>query len=89
MPAISSDLVLDAFELAMRIRYLDMRASPYDVTALGLEPVRIETAEGKREYAERQAEFAATATELRERLVLACARTREASGVGSRPLAPR
>jgi hypothetical protein len=71
-PAVSSDVILDAFELAMTIRYLDMRASPYDVSALGLEPVRIETVEGKREYAESQAEFAATAAVLRERLMEAC-----------------
>ena len=64
-PAVPSDLVLDAFEFAMSIRYLDMRASPYDVSAIGLEPVRIETAEGKREYAELQASYAARGADLR------------------------
>lgn len=81
VPAVSSELVLDAFELAMDIRYLDMRASPYDVSALGLEPVRIETPEGKREYAEGQAEFAATAAGIRSRLLDACVAIREAAGV--------
>lgn len=71
-PAIPSDLTLAAFGLAMRVRYLDMRASPYDVSELGLEPVRIETPEGKREYAELQAGFAAEASGLRVRLLEAC-----------------
>jgi hypothetical protein len=71
-PAVPSDLALDAFELAMEIRDLDMRASPYDVSEYGLEPVRIETPEGKREYAARQAEFAVEAAALRERIVTAC-----------------
>jgi hypothetical protein len=79
-PAVSSELILDAFELAMSIRYLDMRASPYDVSALGLEPVRIETVEGKRDYAERQAEFAAEAAGLRGRLINACVAIREMAG---------
>lgn len=80
-PAVSSDLIMDAFELAMSVRYLDMRASPYDVATLGLEPVRIETVEGKRDYAERQAGFAQTAARIRERLIDACATIRDAAGV--------
>lgn len=78
-PAVSSDLVMDAFELAMRIRYLDMRASPYDVRVLGLEPVAIETPDGRREYAALQAEFAVEASALRERLIDACVAIRAAA----------
>lgn len=78
-PAVPSDLIQDAFELAMRVRYLDMRASPYDVRALGLEPVPIETPEGRREYAALQADFAAEASALRERLIDACVAIREAA----------
>ncbi|NUR15875.1 MAG: 3-methyladenine DNA glycosylase, partial [Dermatophilaceae bacterium] len=47
VPAVSSDLVMDCFELARDIRALDMRAAPYDLSELGYEPVRIETPEGK------------------------------------------
>ena len=68
-PAIPSDLVLDAFELAMEIRYVDMRASPYDVRDLGLTPIAIETPEGKAEYARRQGDFAERAGRLRRRIV--------------------
>ena len=53
-PMICSDLVADCFELARDIRVLDMKAAPYDLADLGFEPVRIETAEGKQEYADAQ-----------------------------------
>ena len=57
-PMICSDLVADCFELARDIRVLDMRAAPYDLADLGFEPVRIETPEGKQEYAAAQRGFA-------------------------------
>ncbi len=52
-PLIESDIVMDAFELAYDARELDMRASPYDLTALGFQPVRIETPSGRAEYVRR------------------------------------
>ncbi|MDO9379736.1 MAG: 3-methyladenine DNA glycosylase [Nocardioidaceae bacterium] len=64
-----SALLLDTFELAVEIREADMRASPYDLTAWGYEPVRIETPEGKAEYVRRQRDFATRAAVLRARLV--------------------
>ncbi len=73
-PMICSDLVADCFELAWDIRELDMRAAPYDLADLGFEPVRIETAEGKREYAAAQAAFADRGAPLRARLVAECDR---------------
>ncbi len=71
-PMVPSELVADCFELAWDIRVLDMRASPYDLADLGLDPVRIETAEGKRSYADAQAAFAERGSPLRARLVEAC-----------------
>jgi hypothetical protein len=68
-PMVCSELVADCFELARDIRVLDMRASPYDLTDLGLQAVRIETAEGKREYVEEQRGFAARGAPLRARLL--------------------
>lgn len=73
-PFVPSDLMADCFELAVRIRELDMRASPYDLGALGYPAVRIETADGRAEYARAQAEFAAQAAPLRSRLVSVCER---------------
>ncbi len=69
VPAVGSDLALDAFELAREIRELDMRASPYDLRALGYEPVRIETPEGKAQYVEEQRRFSERSQALRARLV--------------------
>jgi hypothetical protein len=71
-PLVPSELVADCFELARDIRALDMAASPYDFTALGLEPVRIETPEGKQQYAAAQRRFADQAQPLRARLIDAC-----------------
>jgi hypothetical protein len=76
-PMISSDLVADCFELARDIRELDMRAAPYDLSGLGFEPVRIETAAGKAEYADAQRVFAARGAPLRARLVQECERLLE------------
>ncbi len=73
-PMIGSDLVMDCFELAWDIRELDMRAAPYDLADLGFEPVRIETTEGKKEYAAAQATFAERGAPLRARLVAECDR---------------
>ena len=73
-PLVCSDLVADCFELAWDIRVLDMRAAPYDLAALGFEPVRIETPEGKQEYAATQRGFAERGAPLRARLIEECAR---------------
>ncbi|MET0135108.1 MAG: 3-methyladenine DNA glycosylase [Kibdelosporangium sp.] len=71
-PFTPSELLADCFELASDVRALDMRASPYDLAELGYEPVRIETAEGRAEYARQQAAFAARSAPLRRRLVELC-----------------
>jgi hypothetical protein len=72
VPVVSSDLVMDCFELARDIRALDMRAAPYDLRELGYEPVRIESPEGKAQYAAEQRAFAERGQVLRERLITAC-----------------
>jgi hypothetical protein len=71
-PATSSELLAECFALAVEVRELDMRASPYDLAALGYPPVRIETAAGRAEYARAQAGFAERAAPLRSRLVRVC-----------------
>ena len=73
-PMVCSDLVADCFELARDIRVLDMRAAPYDLTDLGFEPVRIQTPEGKQEYAAAQRGFAERGAPLRARLIEECDR---------------
>ncbi|WP_091049505.1 3-methyladenine DNA glycosylase [Nocardioides sp. YR527] len=73
-PLVSSDLVADCFELAWDIRTMDMKAAPYDLAELDLDPIRIETAAGKQEYAAAQRAFAERAAPLRERLISECDR---------------
>ena len=72
MPFTPSALLLECFELARDIRTLDMRASPYDLAALGYSPVRIETPEGKAEYTAAQRTFADRARPLRQQLTTLC-----------------
>ncbi len=73
MPWISSEILLDCFELAIELRDLDMRASPYDLTAWGRGPICIETADGRRTYETEQRKLAAKATLLRAQLIDALA----------------
>ncbi len=69
IPLIDSDLVADCFDLALRIRAVDMRASPYDFRALGYEPIALETSTGRNEYVAEQRVFAEEADVLRVRLL--------------------
>lgn len=74
-PVVPGEVVLDAFELARDIREVDMRASPYDVSAFRgadgqpLWPIPIETREGKRAYVDYQRGFTARANALRSRIL--------------------
>jgi hypothetical protein len=69
LPAVPSELVADAFELAREVRELDMRASPYDLSGLGHLPVPIETPEGRATYVAQQRRFAERAGAVRGRLL--------------------
>ncbi|GAC69685.1 hypothetical protein [Gordonia soli] len=72
-PLLPAELTADAFELALRARELDMRASPYDVTGLGYSPVPIETPAGRAAYAREQTTIAHAGALLRDRIVSRCA----------------
>ena len=76
-PMITSELVADCFELARDIRVLDMRASPYDLSGLGYDPIAVETPAGKQEYVDAQRQFAAQSAPLRARLIEECNRLLE------------
>ena len=79
-PLVASELVADCFELARQIRTLDMRASPYDLSELGFPPIRVETAEGRHEYAQAQRSFSERAAPLRARLIAECDRVLTSAG---------
>lgn len=79
-PYLNGSLVLDCFDLAVRAREIDMRASPYDLADLGYPPICIETTEGRREYAAQQRHVATQAEPLRARLVEALSEIVQAAG---------
>ena len=68
-PWVPAELAADAFELARDARSVDMRASPYDFSAVGLAPIRIETPEGRSEYEQEQRRLTKKAEPVRARLV--------------------
>ena len=68
-PLVGADLTADCFALAREIRSVDMRASPYDLTALGYAAITIETAQGRADYVGYQRDFAIRGAVLRQRLV--------------------
>lgn len=72
VPLIDSDLLLDCFALAIAAREIDMRASPYDLTAYGYRPIAIETPVGRAEYVRAQSDTARRAAPLRARLLDRC-----------------
>ena len=71
---IPAELAADAFDLALDARGIDMRASPYDLSSLGHEPIRIETAEGRAVYESEQRRLAAAAAPIRASLISSCDR---------------
>lgn len=77
-PFTPSELLADCFALARDIREVDMRASPYDLRALGYAPIAIETPTGRAEYESHQRAFAARGEPLRARLLAVAARLSEA-----------
>lgn len=73
-PWIGSDFMAKAFFLALEGRELDMRASPYDLSAEGFAPICIETEEGRKQYQKEQQRFAERTTGLRKELLAFCER---------------
>lgn len=71
LPWCGSDLLGECFANAWTARQLDMRASPYELRALGYEPIPIETPEGRAEYETRQRHLAEVSGALRQRLLAA------------------
>lgn len=68
-PWIPSSLILEAFELAVEARYIDMQASPYDLRDQGLEPIKIETDSGRNEYKQKQEMIFEKGLPIREKII--------------------
>jgi hypothetical protein len=86
-PMVGSELAADCFALARQARALDMQASPYDVAPLGLEPIRVETADGRAQYVQRQRALIGSTAPLRSRLLFALRSLRDGSAGPSMPTA--
>jgi hypothetical protein len=70
-PWISSELIREAFFLALEARAIDMKASPYDLQDYGYQPIRIETENGRHEYLEKQKLIHKKSQNIRTKLILA------------------
>jgi hypothetical protein len=87
LPLVSGELTLECFLLAKDAREIDMRASPYDFSALGFQAIEIEHPAGKQEYQQQQRRIAERAAALRQRLldetreIIAFYRSKEAHAV--------
>ena len=71
-PILPSDLVLDAFQNARQLRAVDMKASPYDLSAMEIAPIRVETPEGRLEYAAEQRRLAKESMPIRNAIADYC-----------------
>ncbi|WP_396157466.1 3-methyladenine DNA glycosylase [Arthrobacter sp.] len=69
VPLLPGELVMDCFELAWRIREMDMRASPYDLQDWGYEAIPVETPAGRARYASAQRAFTEESQHLRARIL--------------------
>ncbi|MFI5776445.1 3-methyladenine DNA glycosylase [Nocardia sp. NPDC051570] len=72
VPLLDSELMLSCFELARDARELDMRASPYDLTAYGYEQIKIETPAGRADYVRAQSDIATRGAVLRTAVLDRC-----------------
>lgn len=79
-PFVPAEVLGDAFELAVAARELDMRASPYDLSAFGFAPVRVETRAGRDEYVAAQRTLFERAKPVRAGLLAAYRRLESLTG---------
>jgi hypothetical protein len=68
-PWISGNLLRDAFLNAVNARKIDMQASPYDARKFGLEPIKIETNEGRKKYIHLQTDIYERSIPIRVQLI--------------------
>lgn len=64
-PWLPSELIWEAFNLALKARIVDMEASPYDVSDYGYAAIKIETQLGMKDYVQQQKSLANEASKIR------------------------
>ncbi|MDV8002728.1 hypothetical protein [Rhodococcus sp. IEGM 1408] len=77
------ELLVDALLAAFDAREVDMRSSPYDLSAWGLDPIPVETPEGRTEFVAYQRRWIRRTQILRARFLDAVTRL-ESSGTAAR-----
>jgi hypothetical protein len=68
-PWISSNTIREAFLLAVKARFVDMKASPYDLRDRGLQPIKIETEEGRKKFMKKQRGIFKESQPIRKKLI--------------------
>lgn len=68
-PLVPSNLLRQAFQLAVSAREIDMRSSPYDLSAYGLEAIKVEIEQGRQEFQNEQKRLSAEGSRLRQELL--------------------
>jgi hypothetical protein len=69
VPIFGSLFARECFRLARDIRTVDMQSAPYDLIGLGVQPIKIETAEGRLLFAQKQKIFSQRAQVLRAQMI--------------------
>lgn len=69
VPIFGSLFARQCFRLARDIRTVDMQSAPYDLIGLGVRPIKIETAEGRLLFAQKQKIFSQRAQVLRAQMI--------------------
>lgn len=76
------ELLSDALLAAFDAREVDMRSSPYDLSAWGLDPIPVETAEGRAEFVAFQKQWIRRTNVLRQRFLRAVDRLESCGRTG-------
>lgn len=82
------ELLLDALLAAFEAREVDMRSSPYDLSGWGLDPIPVETPEGRAAFVEFQRKWVRRTQALRQRFLTAANRLEAAAITDGQPGTP-
>lgn len=82
------ELLMDTLLAAFAAREVDMRSSPYDLSAWGLAPIPVETPEGRAAFVAFQKEWVGRTQALRQRFITAAHRLENAAETDGHPTSP-
>ncbi|MFC5281121.1 3-methyladenine DNA glycosylase [Arcanobacterium canis] len=67
-PLFPSEWAIEAYDVALAARRIDQAASPYDSRSIGVEPIPVETAQGRAQYVAAQREAYTKGSALRKKI---------------------